>query len=140
MRLNKYRVSPFFINIFLLGIVIWSPFLGWPSSSLADELPPELLETLKTMPVPHTPTFLTYHGELLEHHLELAPKCFACHSEKRTFCVTCHAIVYEEEESGESDEGESEDWKQLGMGDEDVEEDRQIFKQLGIPLYLDKRE
>jgi len=129
-----------FIKFILLGIVSCSPFLGWPSSALADELPPELTETLKNIPLPHTPEFLTYHGELLEHHLELAPKCFSCHTEKRTFCVSCHAVFSEGEESGESDEGESEDWKQLGMGDEDVEEDRQIFKQLGIPLSMEQSE
>lgn len=110
-------------------------FLVLPAFVLADDLPPELSETLKSIPVPHTPTFLTYHGELLEHHLELALQCFACHTEKRTFCVSCHAIAYEEEESGESGEAESEDWERLGLGhQEDIEEDRQIFKQLGIPL------
>jgi len=133
---NNWIVIFLFKSV-LLGTVLSNPFLVWPSSALADDLPPELAETLKSIPVPHTPIFLTYHGELLEHHLGLAPKCFACHTEKRTFCVSCHAIVYEEEESGESDEAESEDWERLGLGHEDMVEDRQIFKQLGIPLYLE---
>jgi len=124
----------------LLACAIANPFFVLPSSALDDELPPELTETLKSIPVPHTPIFLTYHGELLEHHLELAPKCFACHKEKRTFCVSCHAIVYEGEESGESDEAESEDWERLGLRPEEIEEDREIFKQLGIPLFLEQSE
>ncbi len=136
MNMKKSCLSVVLKGAILLASAASNFFLVLPASVLADELPLELAETLKSIPVPHTPIFLTYHGELLEHHLELAPKCFACHTEKRTFCVSCHAIVYEEEESGESDEAESEDWERLGLGREDMEEDRRIFKQLGIPLYL----
>lgn len=135
-HMKIYGVSICLIGVFFLGIAILNGFLVLPSSALADELPPALTKTLKSIPVPHTPAFLTYHGELLEHHLELAPKCFACHTEKRRFCVSCHAVVYEREEAGETDEAESEDWERLGLGHEDIEEDREIFKQLGIPLNV----
>ncbi len=135
-KMKNYWVAIFFIGDCFLGISILSGFLVLPSSALADELSPALTETLKSIPVPHPPTFLTYHGELLEHHLELAPKCFACHIEKRIFCVSCHAVVYEGEEAGESDEAESEDWERLGLDHEDIEEDREIFQQLGIPLNV----
>lgn len=136
---NSYLSAALLVAV-LLGSVVSILFLMLPASVLADELSLELAESLKTMSVPHTPEFLTYHGELLEHHLELAPKCFACHTEKRTFCVSCHAIVYEGEESGESDEAESEDWERLGFEDEDMEEDLKIFMQLGIPLSLEQSE
>lgn len=135
-KMKNYGVSIGLIGAFFLGIALANLFLVFPSPALADELPPGLTETLKSIPVPHTPAFLTYHGELLEHHLELAPKCFACHADKRRFCVSCHAVVYEGEEAGESDEAESEDWERLGLEHEDIEEDLEIFQQLGIPLYV----
>lgn len=139
IKMKEYWASILSIESFLFLTVLSNPLFVFPSPVLA-ELPPALTETLKNISVPHTPEFLTYHGELLEHHLELAPKCFACHTEKRTFCVSCHAVVYEREEAGESDEAESEDWERLGLDHEDIEEDWQIFKQLGIPLYVEPSE
>lgn len=140
MNMKKSSLSVVLTGAILLASAASNFLLVLPSTVLADELPSALMETLKNIPVPHTPSFLTYHGELLEHHLELAPKCFACHTEKRIFCVSCHAIVYEGEESGESDEAESEDWERLGIEQEDREEDLKIFKQLGIPLFLEQSE
>lgn len=107
-----------------------------PSAAWADEISPALMESLKSIPVPHTKLFLKYHGELLEHNLELASKCFECHQDKRMFCVSCHAVVYSEEEAGESGETESEDWERFDLGHEDINEDLTLFEKLGIPLVL----
>ena len=114
-------------------------FLERPPA-VADQLRPELIESLKAIPVPHTGLFIRYHGELLEHNMELAPRCFECHQNKRQFCVGCHAVYYDEEERGESGETESEDWERHEFGPEDMKEDISLFERLGIPLYPKKLE
>lgn len=114
---------------------VTAPWLA-ASAAWADEISPALMESLKKIPVPHTKVFLKYHGELVEHNLELAPRCFECHQDKLTFCVSCHAVVYDVEEAGEEGEEESEDWDRLEIGHEDREEDMKIFEKLGIPFYF----
>jgi len=119
---------------FVYGLLLAAAGLPeWPAA-MADQLPPELIESLKAIPVPHTSLFIRHHGELVEHNTELAPRCFECHQNKRQFCVGCHAVYYDEEERGESGETESEDWERYKIGHEGNEEDISLFERLGIPL------
>jgi hypothetical protein len=46
----------------------------WPrTAARSDELPSELVDALK--PFPSHKLFIRYHGELVEHNTELAPRC-----------------------------------------------------------------
>lgn len=125
---SRWPVSAFVCGALLATVV---PF---PPPARSDELAPELVETLKSIPVPHTDLFIRYHGELVEHDLELAPRCFGCHQNKQQFCVGCHAVAYTEEERGEFGETESEDWERHEIGLPEGVEEHVLFDRLGIPL------
>ncbi len=118
----------------ICGVVLATAWLLEPPPARSGDLPPELVDTLKAMPVPHTQPFIRYHGELVEHNIELAPRCFECHENKQQFCVGCHAVVYAGEETGESGETESEDWERHDIGRHDGREEISLFERLGIPL------
>lgn len=122
------------VSALICGVLLATAWPLEPPPARSDELPSELVDTLKAMPVPHTKLFIRYHGELVEHNTELAPRCFECHENKQQFCVGCHAVVYAGEEGGESGEAESEDWERYDIGRHDDAEEISLFERLGIPL------
>jgi hypothetical protein len=122
------------VSALICGVLLATAWPLEPPPARSDDLSPELVDTLKSIPVPHTKAFIRYHGELVEHNIELAPRCFECHQNKQQFCVGCHAVVYAGEETGESGETESEDWERHDIGRHDGPEEISLFERLGIPL------
>jgi hypothetical protein len=122
------------VSVLIGGVLLATVWPFEPPPARSDDLSPELVDRLKSIPVPHTAPFIRYHGELIEHNIELAPRCFECHENKRQFCVECHAVVYAVEETGESGETESEDWERHDIGRNHGTKEISLFEQLGIPL------
>jgi len=122
------------VSALICGVLLATAWPLEPPPARSDDLSPELVDTLKSIPVPHTKAFIRYHGELVEHNMELAPRCFECHQNKQQFCAGCHAVVYAGEERGESGETESEDWERHDIGPLDGGEEILLFERLGIPL------
>jgi hypothetical protein len=125
-----------FVLSLVYSLLLLTAGLPEQTAAIAGQLSPDLIESLKAIPVPHTSLFIKHHGELVEHNTELASRCFECHQNKRQFCVGCHAVYYDEEERGESEEAETEDWERHSIGHEDIGEDISLFERLGIPLDL----
>ncbi len=122
------------VSVLISGVLLAAAWTLGPPPARADDLSPELVDTLKSIAVPHTNLFIRYHGELVEHNIELAPRCFECHEDRQQFCVGCHAVVYAGEERGESGETESQDWERHDIGRHEGGEEISLFEQLGIPL------
>jgi hypothetical protein len=122
------------VSALICGVLLATAWPLEPPPARSGDLSPELVDTLKAIPVPHTKPFIRYHGELVEHNIELAPRCFECHQNKQQFCVACHVVVYAGEETGESGEMESEDWERHDIGRNHGTEQSALFEQLGIPL------
>jgi hypothetical protein len=122
------------VSALICGVLLATAWPLEPPPARSGDLSPELVDTLKAIPVPHTKPFIRYHGELVEHNIELAPRCFECHQNKQQFCVACHVVVYAGEETGESGEMESEDWERHDIGRRDGRDEISLFERLGIPL------
>ena len=122
------------VSALICGVLLAMAWPLDPPPARSDDLSPKLVDTLKSIPVPHTKPFIRYHGELVEHNIELAPRCFECHQNKQQFCVACHVVVYAGEETGESGEMESEDWERHDIGRRDGRDEISLFERLGIPL------
>ena len=122
------------VSALICGVLLATAWPLEPPPARSGDLSPELVDTLKSIPVPHTAPFIRYHGELIEHNIELAPRCFECHQNKQQFCVGCHVVVYAGEETGESGEMESEDWERHDIGRRDGRDEISLFERLGIPL------
>jgi hypothetical protein len=122
------------VSALICGVLLATAWPLEPPPARSGDLSPELVDTLKAIPVPHTKPFIRYHGELVEHNIELAPRCFECHQNKQQFCVGCHVVVYAGEETGESGEMESEDWERHDIGRRDGRDEISLFERLGIPL------
>ncbi len=122
------------VSALIFGVLLANAWPLEPPPARSDDLPPELVDILKAIPVPHTDLFIRHHGELVEHNMEVATRCFECHQNKQQFCAGCHAVVYAREERGESGETESEDWERHDIGPPGDGDEILLFERLGIPL------